>query len=417
MRRNLARGLALALGLALTLGVVELLLRQRPLLLPRWYRESFPFHGVELFHPGILARTPVEGIPLPLPVATYSGAPPADLIENGIAPPDEREDAQRFPDLLIPADEDGFPNPRRLERADLVLLGDSFGVGAGVERPAGLRARLAAETGLSVYNISVAGIGPIHEEWLLREVAFAKEPRAVIWLFYSGNDATYSIEPLVYRRLGSATYAQAHADRLRPPSLLFDLLRATLRADEPQREPLPGFPLRRADGALRPIWLLPENLAQLGHGREVWEASIGWNAARDAMQRAIEACRERGVTLVFVYLPTKSEVYLPFVEADPALLVRTLARHADPSPEDPLALHERLLANRGALEATFRAFCDQAGVACLSATPYLEALARQGELAYLATDTHWQVSGQDAILGPLLELLRRQRVLDREQDG
>lgn len=417
MRRNLARGSALALGLVLTLGVVELVLRQRPQLLPSWYRESFPFHGVELFHPGILARTPVEGIPLPLPVAGLTGVPPADLIEHGIAPPSEREDAERWPDLSIPADEDGFPNPRRLERADVVLIGDSFGVGAGVVRPPGLCARLAAETGLSVYDVSVSGIGPIHQEWLLREVALSKQPRAVIWLFYSGNDVTYSIEPLAYRRLGYSTYAEAHADHLRPACLLFDLLRASLQTKTPEGEPLPGFPLRRSDGSVRPIWLHPENLAQLGYSRELWEGSIGWKAARDAMQRAVETCRERGVTLVFVYLPTKEEVYLPFVEPDPELLVRTLARHADPGPEEPVVVRERLLANRGALEAAFRAFCEGAGVPCLVATPLFEKLAREGQLAYLVTDTHWQVDGQEALLRPLIDLLREQGVLDKDAGG
>ena len=417
MRRTLARGSALALGLALTLGIVELVLRQRPILLPQWYRESFPFHGVELFHPGSLARTPVEGIPLPLPVAAFTGVPPADLIEQGIAPPDAREDAERWPDLSIPADEDGFSNPQRLERADLVLIGDSFGVGAGVERPPGLRARLAAETGLSVYNASVSGIGPIHQEWLLREVALPMEPRAVIWLFYAGNDVTFSIEPLAYRRLGSATYAEAHADHLRPACYLLDLVRASLQRKEPEGEPLPGFPFRRSDGSVRPIWLHPANLAQLGFSRELWETSIGWKAARDAMQRAVETCRARGVTLVFVYLPSKEEVYLPFVEPDAELVVRTLARESAPPPEEPALVRERLLANRGTLEELFRAFCDQAGAPCLSAVPTFEALARAGELAYLATDTHWQTNGQGALLEPLIDLLREQGVLERGPGG
>lgn len=422
MKRALARGLGLALGLALGVVALELALRWRPQWLPSWYRETFVFQGVELFHPGILARTPVEGVPLPLPVGTFTGVPPADLIEQGIAPPDAREDAERWPDLLIPADADGFPNPERRERAELVLLGDSFGVGAGVERPPGLRARLAERTGLSVYDVSVAGIGPIHEEWLLREVVLAKQPRAVIWLFYAGNDVTYSIEPLAYRRLGFATYAEAHAGRLRPRSFLLDLWRRSReRASGPPRTPLPGFPLRRADGSLRPIWFQPENLAQLGYPRELWEASIGWRTAREALERGIEAARASGVVPILVYLPSKAEVYLPYVEDEPELLRRTVEAYAAPDADAPeesaAALRARLLEHRGALEALFLAFCEERGVACLSATPWLERLAREGRLGYLATDTHWNTEGQAALLEPLCELLREQGLLDGVERG
>jgi hypothetical protein len=198
---------------------------------------------------------------------------------------------------------------------------------------------------------------------------------------------------------------------------VLDLLRASLRRKEPRGEPLPGFPFRRSDGSVRPIWLHPVNLTQLGYSREVWETSIGWKSARDALQRAVETCRARGVTLVFVYLPSKEEVYLPFVEPDAELVVRTLAREGAPPPEEPALVRERLLANRGALEALFRAFCDETGVPCLSATPLFEALAREGELAYLVTDTHWQIDGQEAVLRPLIELLREQGVLDRDPGG
>jgi len=97
--------------------------------------------------------------------------------------------------------------------------------------------------------------------------------------------------------------------------------------------------------------------------------------------------------------------------------VRTLAKHLDLGADEPAVVRERLLANRGALEATFRAFCDEIGVPCLSATPLFDALAREGELAYLVTDTHWQPDGQEALLRPLIDLLREQGVLERDAGG
>ena len=400
VKRLLARWVVAVLVLAIGFVCVDLFLRKRPELLPLWYRESFPFHAVELFEPGILERTPIEGVPVPIPIGAHTGTPPADLVEEGLAP-DALEDRQRFPDLFLPADADGFPNPERLERADVLLVGDSFGVSAGVERPLGLRRRLAEATGRSVYNLSVAAIGPIHEEWLLREIGLAKEPDVVIWLFYAGNDVTYSAEPAYYRHLGHTTYAEAYAERRVPRWIFFDVVRKMLARDgEPKGDPLPGFAFPRHDGSVAPIWFHPDNLNQLGYSREIWQTSIGWKTAADALAAAADACAERGVRFLLVYLPSKAEVYLPHVDADAELLRRTVARSTDPelSAEELL---EHLLANRGTLEEVVQAFCDERGIAYLSAVPFLEAQAGEGRLGYLASDTHWQPDGQAVLVEPL----------------
>jgi hypothetical protein len=407
--------LRLLLAFLAALLALELALQLFPALLPRGYRARFPMQGVELFHPGVLERTPVEGLPLPLLGGPQRGPPPSDLKELGVVPPEEESDARAFPEVEIPADGLGFPNPTELERADLALIGDSFAVAMGVTRPAGLQARLARATGLRVFNAGVAGIGPVQERWLLEAVVLPKQPRAVLWFFFEGNDLSASYEPLLHRQAGRTTWAEAYADRRRPRLFLPDLLAHVFspRSGEPRCSPLPAFLLRRADGSAQRLWFHPDYLRQLATGAADWAANPVWAAVQAELRAARDACRARGTRLLLVYLPTKEALYLPRVEPDPALLLRTAsATLAAPLPVEPAAFQEQALANRHALEELVRAFCAAEGIPFLPATPGLEALAARGELGFLVADSHWQSVGQEALLEPLLAFLREQGVLE-----
>jgi len=401
-------------ALLVALLALELAFHLRPGLLPRSYRERFPMHGIELFHPGILERTPIEGIPLPIVVGSYSGPPPADLKEMGVAPPDEDADARAFPHVSIPVDALGFPNPRDMERADLVLVGDSFAVAAGALEPEGLQARLARETGLSVFNLGVSAVGPVQEEWLLGEVGFEKHPRAVVWFLYSGNDVSGSLTPYAYKRKGQDTWAEAYADRRVPRFILPDLVKTLLRPKAAAKEssPLPGFVFRRADGKEQPIWFEPGELLQLSWTREAWEKNLAWRTTRNILQRVQKSCAERGIRFLLVYLPAKAEVHLPFVTADAALAHRTASSILpEPLAQDSETFLGAALEHRRDLERIVEEFCASQGMPFLSATPPLEELAKRGELGFLVTDTHWQSIGQGALLTPLVELLRAEGIV------
>ena len=395
------------------LVLTESTLHFAPALLPRSYLATFPANGCEFFHPKILAETPVEGVLLPHLAAAHDGPPPADLVELGIAPP-VGDDAHRFPRVELPADALGFPNTSEREHVDLVLVGDSFGVAAGVRHPEGLQGALERASGLMVHNLSLAGLGPVQERWLVETRALALHPRAVLWLYFSGNDLTASYEPLLARRDGHTTWAEAWPERRKPLFVLPDLLWKALRspAVDP-RPPLPGFLLSRADGSSSPLWFHPDYLRQLGWSRAEWEAHPVWPPVQAELRAARDACLAQGVRFLLVYLPSKPEVYLPFVERDPALARRTIEFLGNPAPElEPGALCDTLLAHRRAQEELVRDFCAREAIPFLSALPALEALAARGELGYLAADTHWNSLGQAALLEPLLDLLRRDGLLD-----
>lgn len=417
-----ARPLAkLALSLGVGLVALELALHLAPGLLPRAYLARFPGNGTEFFHPGILARTPVEGVLLPHLAAAHHGPPPADLVELGLAPAEgAAADARDFPVVELPADALGFPNAKDDPEAELVLVGDSFGVAAGARVPEGLQAALERTTGLRVQNLSLAGIGPVQERWLVETRALAASPRAVLWLYYGGNDLTASYEPLVARRDGHATWAEAWPERAKPrlylPGVLLAFLRprsAHPRAGTPRSEPLPGFAFPLAGGGAQPVWFEPETLRQCGWSRSEWEAHPVWAPVQAELRAARDACAARGAKLLLVYLPSKPELLLPFVAPDPELARRTLGFLGNPAPAlEPEALLASLLASRAAHEELVRDFCAAESIPFLSATPALTEQAARGELGYLVADTHWQALGQAALLAPLLAFLRAQGVLD-----
>lgn len=70
---------------------------------------------------------------------------------------------------------------------DLMIIGDSFGMGACVHQKENLASQLRAQ-GLHVANMSVSDIGPLSCLALLYEYGPVVRPRDVILLYYEGND-------------------------------------------------------------------------------------------------------------------------------------------------------------------------------------------------------------------------------------
>jgi len=404
-----AKALLLVASLALGLGATELALQLAPGLLPGSYLARFPGHGTEFFHPDVFERTPVEGVLLPHLAQARVGPPPADLIELGLAPRDADDDRRAFPRVAIPADARGFVNLALPTRADLALVGDSFGVACGVREPTGLQALLEERTGRAVFNASLSGIGPAQELWLLENEVLPRAPRVVLWFFFGGNDVTADHEAWLARRAGHATWAEAWPERRRPRWLLPDLLAHSFAASPPPPCPVPlaPFELELVDGGARRQWFAPDHLAQLAWDEATWRAYPAFEPVRATLAAARDACRARGAQLLLVYLPSAPEVLLPLVRPAPELFLRTLSATGAPAPAEPAeALFARALAQRHALESVLRATTAEAGIPFLSAVPALTAAASEGQQVYLATDTHWTATGQRALLEPLLAFLR-----------
>lgn len=393
------RVVLLALATLVCLGLAEATLQLLPGLLPGWYRERFPPHGIEFFEPGLLDRTPVDAVPLPYGALPYAGPPPHDLVDRGVAPAAAAaRDRAHTPRLVLPVDRDGLPNGERRAQADLVLLGDSFLVYASQTEPAGLVATLGARLGATTLNLGVSGMGPLQERTLLRAVGLPARPRLVLWFFFGGNDVVDTQIVLDHRAAGRATWGDLLAARRAPRLVLPSLVAELFHTPTPERlvpEPLAGLP--GVDAAHGEVWFHPDYLRFLAIGSQLTVASPGWREALAALRDAHAATVAAGARFLVVFVPSKEQVHLPHVRADDAALLRCAAM-----PGDAAAFAAAVRANRDVVERELTAACAAAGVPLWSCTPVLDELARAGESGYYAADTHWHARGQLAVAERLL---------------
>ncbi|MEM7349989.1 MAG: SGNH/GDSL hydrolase family protein [Acidobacteriota bacterium] len=401
-------------GLACLLAA-ELFLRLVPSALPADYRSTFPLRGIELFNRGVLARTPIDGVPIPYrfgPQQDFYSGPPNGLQALGLVAPRDNPDESRYSNIHFRIDRRGLPNPLEIEAADVLLVGDSFTGGLGALSPAGLQQRLQEATGAPIFNLGIPSIGAQREAWLLREVGLALEPRAVIWFFFGGNDLADARAVERHRQNGINTHADLFPDFAWPRSFVVDLARhkfarssQTTDPAEPVDRSMPGFIYPASDGP-RPVWFYPAYLREMTRTGESLAADRGWALSRDVLQRIDETLRQRSTRWLVVYVPSKPEVYLSRVAEDPPLAFRMASFGAsDPVASSAQEFWQLALERRGQLETLLGNFCAEQGIDFLSLTPYLEQLADAGQLGYFSADSHWNEIGQGAALDPLVEWL------------
>jgi lysophospholipase L1-like esterase len=116
-------------------------------------------------------------------------------VRSVLAPPAERnvrwiEDTRlrlRSNPLWLEHDANGYRNAYAVAHADIVALGDSNTYGSFVSREAAWPQLLADKTGVTVYNMGVAGYGPA-QYFLQTEDALRLSPKLIIIALYFGND-------------------------------------------------------------------------------------------------------------------------------------------------------------------------------------------------------------------------------------
>ena len=411
-RRRRRRRWPLLLLLLLMAGLAaELVYRAKPDLLPLWYREQYPVRGIEFFQPGILSATPTEGYPIPGPQQSYTGPPPQGLVRPAfLVDPSVDIDVVRYPRVVLRVDELSFPNERRPDTTDILFVGDSFMVSSGVQDPPGLQPLLAEATGRDVYNLGIAGIGPRRERWLMENYGLSLEPEVVVWFAFGGNDLTDVEKVQIDLDEGRLTYAQHKKYEPLPWSYALDLALKSLDmgpAKAPDDPPLTrGVRLGHGPDADVDVWFSPLYLRHLLLDRPSLKQHAGLPLFMEEISAAHAELTERGIPMLLVYIPTKPEVMLPFVEDQLdqlwPMVIHNLRMESPLTPEEYLA---GALRNRSTFETMLRDFAAQRDLPFLSATPALTRLTEEGRLGYLSADTHWNEVGQAALLPDLIDAL------------
>ncbi|MEM6569699.1 MAG: hypothetical protein AAF726_23275 [Planctomycetota bacterium] len=357
------------------------------------------------------------------------------------------EDPRRIPDERLGErpnprwhahDSRGFRNPKMLESASVVALGDSQTFGTGVEREEAWPLVLGESLGEPVYNMGFPGYSPT-QCLLLLEEALELKPRVVVAAMYAGNDLYDAYRFVHVLGLGAdlgapdaaaqAAIAAAEAERT-----LEDLV---MTAYANRRRGLRGVLSRHC----RIYAMLRTSSRVLGGGAEAakrtagpptWEGQLARAAKRPGRFEAFESgtfrtlftpryralavrmedpriregerlclaalarmhgiAREAGAEFAVLLIPTKE---LVFAE---------LAKEGDAVGDT----YRRLVEDESTLWSDVRTELDGLGITFVDGTEALRAALDAGEQPYpIDHDGHPNPAGQRALASAVLEVVSR----------
>jgi hypothetical protein len=436
-RAALLGGLTAGLTAVLCLVLVEVGLRATGRRLPSWITSPRRNLG-EVDADPRWQDSASYGPRLAPRVNTFCEWQHGDIVRMGYLPPGlVRHPSYRFPFVT---DADGFRNPESGSTPiEVAALGDSFTDGMTLPAELTWPARLAHLLGVNVRNYGTAGFGPGQELRVLRDYVQARHPRRVVVGFFAGNDLVDAERFESFQRDGGAFPALGRGWKFKQEIARFDWFYLTslyqgafgLLADRgrepPDRWLSPGvedysgedpaappaartgfdrglFTVPVAGRVLR-FAFLPPYLNRLRLSRQQLAASRGWELTRRSyreMQRLVGA---HGGELVVLFIPSKSQVYLPLLEASfpGAELQRTLRTCVGGRPPPGL---ESFMRNRLALNDLMREFCAEESITFLDLTPELQSTVSAGHNVYFPDDSHWNAVGHETAAAALARLLK-----------
>jgi lysophospholipase L1-like esterase len=337
-------------------------------------------------------------------------------------------------------DDEGFRNARVRPRIDVAALGDSFTDAMTLRIEDSWPAQLEHETGLAVQNYGTAGFGPQQELLALKEYAVRHHPRIVVLAYFAGNDLFDAEAFDEFTRSGGAVRRAVQGWQIKDVvsradtwflvsalratgTWLSKLERAEARADaSPARTapdarvgaaPASGVAFDRGmfaatvNGRAMRWAFMPPYLNTLTFSERDLAGRNGWALTQQAIAEMQDVSRGIGATMIVMFLPFKSQVYLPWLaESQPASeLSRELAFYLPDNPGTPDV--EEMLRNRLAQNRLMRGFCEARGIPFLDTTDALTAGFVSGENMYFPDESHLNERGHAVVAHELAAHLRR----------
>lgn len=270
-------------------------------------------------------------------------------------------------------DHRGFRNDTDMDRADVVVIGDSYVESPMLPGSSLLTTQLSQRLRASVANLGISGYGPEQELVVLKRYALALQPKTIVWVFFEGNDL-YQLDPEDQEVRAVPDTSAAHDDYWMR-SLTRNLLLLSRKAVQ-GCVPHPDYLRLRgrfldAEGkeTLLYFWeklgaLRPTDRLRLERLRAIWA-------------EAYQVSRQQGIRLVVAFAPVKHRVHQGLENFEP-LTKEMREWPLNDLPEEVASMLKQL-----APEIEF-----------LDLTPPLRNAAAQGVLTYLPDDTHWTAAGQ-----------------------
>ena len=285
-------------------------------------------------------------------------------------------------------DRNGFRNREENERAEIVLIGDSF-----IEAPHTLdgsliSTRLADLTGKRVANLGRSGYGPIQELIVLERFGLPLNPKEVVWAIYEGNDLADIREyPAARDRLihqKPLNLAARLVDRSFTNNSVEFLIRRWLRPEATRDPSLYRGHFETRGGEDVAMYFSSDDYNPASGPRA---DSNEFRKLGEILERAAELCRAHSARLTVAFIPTKWRIYRGHCGFEPG--ARCLAWKLDELPSEV-----------GKLSGSI-----PGGVNFVDLTERLEDAVGEGAVVYLPDDTHWSDEGHAIAAKTLAESL------------
>jgi lysophospholipase L1-like esterase len=354
-----------------------------------------------------------------------------DIVRMGYVPPAVSDGTLRR--FRFQTDAEGFRNRDVRERFDIAALGDSFTDAMTMEAEASWPSQLEKRMGVAVQNYGTAGFGPQQERLVLQDFVLQHRPRVVVLAYFAGNDL-FDAEAFDQFQRSGVEAREAPGWRIKEVVSRADTwfitsaLRASIRwAGKPHDAPLaaaaaephePGIPESAGAAFDRGMFtvpigqrvvrfaFMPPYLNTLNFSESDLRARAGWRLTSTAIHDMRELSRSSGATFVVMFVPFKSQVYLPLVESafSHSTLRAALSFYLDiyERPVDLDVLHR----NRFAQNALMRQLCEAEHIPFLDTTAVLEARLQAGENVYFPDESHLNEAGEAVVADTLATFLR-----------
>ncbi len=339
-------------------------------------------------------------------------------------------------------DAEGFRNARVRERIDVAALGDSFTDAMTLPVEDAWPTRLERKTGMAVQNYGTAGFGPQQELLTLKEYAARHHPRVVVLAYFAGNDVFDAEAFDEFARSAGAVRRAVQGWQIKDVVsradnwFLVSALRAAgtwmakLERAEARVDAAPSAPAGRAEttraasdatvpgvafdrgmftaavnGRAMRWAFMPPYLNTLTFSERDLAARTGWALTRQAIAEMQDVSRGIGARFVVMFLPFKSQVYLPWLAQSSAApeLARDLQFYLPDNPGTPDVA--AMLRNRLAQNRLMRRFCDERGIPLLDTTDALTEQFTAGENVYFPDESHLNERGHAVVADALAAYL------------
>jgi lysophospholipase L1-like esterase len=361
-----------------------------------------------------------------------------DIVRMGYIPPDVSDGTlHRFE---FRTDREGFRNASTRERFDVAALGDSFTDAMTMAVDASWPVQLERRLGVAVQNYGTAGFGPQQELLVLKDYVAAHRPRLVVLAFFAGNDIFDTEAFDQFERSGGSVQRPAPGWRIKDVVSRADTwfvvsaLRASaawLGKHETTNIAVAGVDAATAPSAATasfdrgmfnvPVggrilrWaFMPPYLNTLNFSEDVLSRRPGWSLTRGIITAMQQETHRFDAELVVMFLPFKSQVYLP-------LLQRTFSRDDLQSAFQfylrdgpPIELAD-LARNRLAQNRLMQQLCAELAIPFLDTTGILQAEFEAGRNMYFPDESHLNEAGQAVVAEALAAFLYQTGLVSHQQ--